>query len=117
MFETIFSNKYEEELIEKIGLKIRECQSQYENLRSLGTPIEESDVQKYHDLVKNIKVTARKIERMKKEEVNQASMTEKLKDAWYPELQKQIKFVAQRFKVTRSSLFSSLSFLRTHLRR
>merc|ERR1712037_4794 len=67
-------NKYEEELIEKIGLKIRECQSQYENLRSLGTPIEESDVQKYHDLVKNIKVTARKIERMKKEEVNQASM-------------------------------------------
>jgi len=93
-------NKYEEELIEKIGLKIRECQSNYENLRSLGTPIEESDVQKYRDLVKNIQDTARRIEKLKKAEVNQASMTAKLKDAWYPELQKQIKFVAQRFKNT-----------------
>lgn len=105
MFETSFSNKYEEELIEKIGLKIRESHANYENLRSLGTPIEESDVQKYHDLVKEIQDTVKKIERLKKAEVNQASMTAKLKDAWYPELQKQVKFVAQRFKVNYSAFF------------
>ena len=43
---------------------------------------------------------------MKKAEVNQASMTAKLKDAWYPELQKQIKFVAQRFKVNHVPRFN-----------
>jgi hypothetical protein len=56
--------------------------------------------------VKNIQDTARRIEKLKKAEVNQASMTAKLKDAWYPELQKQIKFVAQRFKVNHVPCFN-----------